>query len=514
MIPPKYELLPGLVVSSLLVTQGWLFSACAVLFVSWVWTLRARQVSGIPKGPYWTPFLGTLPAVMKNRERLLDFYSEMVDPLKPGEAHCVCAAFQAEPLIRMCPDPKVVQHIFKDNFANYVISERRIERFKELSGNGILAVNGAAWRPQRKAASHMFTANFLKGPVMEASHEHLATLMHILEANCASEKYFDSQDLFMRYMMDCFMQLSFGECENILKSEQLPEFLDALQDVQSMLRTRFVQPWWKISRFLNVGPEKKLRKLMAVLDNKAYEIIRRRRQKQMTEKDLIGCYLNQAAKDGEVLSDVFLRDMVLNFLVAGRDSTATLLSWVFYELQRNPDVEAKVLQEIDEAVGTLSSRDEPYTRVEFSQIQNLPYLEAVLYETLRLYPPAAIELRQAVEDDVLPNGVRVPAGTSVDYSPWLYGRSKYLWGPEPLKFDPSRFSAPNTLPDQWELPVFNAGMRICLGKGLALLEAKLVIATLMQKYVVRMKPGHDTSYALFPVLGFKHGYVVKLERRL
>jgi len=223
--------------------------------------------------------------------------------------------------------------------------------------------------------------------------------------------------------------------------------------------------------------------------------------------------LNQAAKDGETLTDTFLRDMVLNFLVAGRDSSATLLSFAFFELARNPDVEAKLLQEIDETMGKLSSFTEPHTPVEFSHLQNMPYLEAVLYETLRLYPPAPLEQRQAVEADVLPNGVKVPAGASVDYSPWLYGRSKHLWGPTASKFDPSRFLPPNSLPDQWELPVFNAGLRICLGKGLALMEAKLVMMTVLQKYLVRIKPGHDTSYRLSFALSFKHGLVVNLERR-
>lgn len=387
-----------------------------------------------------------------------------------------------------------------------------MEITKELFGNGIFGSNGEAWRSQRKAASHMFTANLMKGLITTSCQSHLDILLRLFENSCRNKRPIDAHDMFLRFTMDTFMTIAFGEDENSLMADSKPKFALAFDRVQTLLLQRFLNPAWRLMRIFELGFEGKIAADVRTLNEKAHAIIKSRRSDK-TEKDLIGCFLAQAAKEKESLDDEFLRDMVINFLVAGRDTTGTLLSWFFYELTLHPEVEAKVIEEVDQVMGTLSSLDEPHIPVTYEHSHNMPYLEAALYETLRLHPSVPIEGREALEPDVLPNGIKVPAGVSVDYSPWMYGRSKHIWGETALEFDPSRFLPPNAYPDQYEYPAFNAGFRLCLGKGMALQEAKMAVASILQKFVLRVVPGHQVKYSFSVTLMMKGGMPVNVLPR-
>lgn len=181
---------------------------------------------------------------------------------------------------------------------------------------------------------------------------------------------------------------------------------------------------------------------------------------------MLANFLN--GKDGKNLSDKHLRDLVLNMTIAGRDTTACTLSWMVYILTQNQDVQAQLCKEIDEK---LQGRT---PTLEDLNPKNMPYLNGVLYETLRLYPPVPEDEKVVTEDGlVYPDGTPVYKGTHLIFSPYSMGRNPKVY-PDPLKVVPTRW-IPFKTPDPYAFPVFQAGPRFCLGKDMAQFEAKVSI---------------------------------------
>ncbi|CAK9106002.1 unnamed protein product [Durusdinium trenchii] len=165
--------------------------------------------------------------------------------------------------------------------------------------------------------------------------------------------------------------------------------------------------------------------------------------------------------------------MVFHLIIAGRDTTAGLLSFMAYELARNPEVQEKLHQEIMQKLPPQSSLD-----WKSLSATDMPYLNGVIYETLRLWPPVPLDPKMAFEDDVVPGGFTIPKWSTIAYVPYAMGRDATRY-PEPLAFRPERW-IPFTPPAHHEFPVFQAGPRICLGMDMALFEAKTITVELLR----------------------------------
>jgi len=189
-------------------------------------------------------------------------------------------------------------------------------------------------------------------------------------------------------------------------------------------------------------------------------------------KSFVGLFLEDATKRGEVLSEDYLRDLVLNFLIAGRDTTAQALSWTLYCLAAHPEVEDKAREEVLDVCGDSGP-------LCYDDMNRLPYLQAVISESLRLYPSVPIDIKQAANDDTLPDGTFVPAGCAVMYNIFAMGRDKDIWGDDAEVFRPERWVEAKEPADVYDYPVFNAGPRECLGKRLAQIEMKACLAALL-----------------------------------
>jgi cytochrome P450 len=177
---------------------------------------------------------------------------------------------------------------------------------------------------------------------------------------------------------------------------------------------------------------------------------------------------------GRELSDRELRDILLNFVIAGRDTTAQALSWALLELATHADVQQRARDEIKAAIA--SPEDLTY-----DVLSKLRYLECVCLETLRLHPSVPKEAKYCVKDDVLPDGFKVHAGDSVCFFPWVMGRSAELWGEDCLEFKPERFLGA-LKPSPFVFTAFQAGPRACLGQSLAMLEMKSVLSRLLWEF--------------------------------
>ncbi len=235
---------------------------------------------------------------------------------------------------------------------------------------------------------------------------------------------------------------------------------------------------------------KKFEANLKVLEDHIDNYVRTTRQDPHIQgrKDIIANFLN--SKIGDQLSNKTLKDIVLNLTIAGRDTTACALTWLMFELTQNLDVQDQLCKEIDQVLeGRVPTMDE----LEATQ---MPFLNGVIYETLRLHPPVPNDTKMAEKDLIFEDGTFIPKQTKLIYSPYCMGRNPVRF-PEPLKFDPNRW-IPFKQPDLYEFPVFQAGPRFCLGKDMAQFEMKLLMVLLLQKFKFKLKPGEEkkVSYSL------------------
>jgi cytochrome P450 len=250
---------------------------------------------------------------------------------------------------------------------------------------------------------------------------------------------------------------------------------------------------------------------MQVVDDLVLGIIAQRRSHPITEGgedpgDLLGMLMAPPADGGEIgMTDRELRDEVATLVLAGHETTAQALTWTFMLLSRHPEIERRVVAEIRDVCA-----DAPPS---FEHLRALEYTGRVIDEALRLYPPAWLFERQALVDVEL-GGYAIPAKTPVAVVPWTLHRHPGYW-PNPEGFDPDRFlpEAVAARPRYAYLP-FGGGPRQCIGVNFALYEAKLVLATLLQRYRVELIPGQDLSCDAAVTLRPAHGMKVQLRRRV
>jgi cytochrome P450 len=231
----------------------------------------------------------------------------------------------------------------------------------------------------------------------------------------------------------------------------------------------------------------------------------RSREAENGRRDLLARLL--AARDEETgggMSPKEVRDQVVTIFMAGHETTALALTWTWYLLSQHPAAEARLHAELDAVLGGRLPRHE--------DLAALPYTRMVLEESMRLYPPAHTLSRQAItEDEVL--GRRVPAGALVFILPWLVHRHRRLWE-APERFAPERFAPDRatTRPRFAYIP-FGAGPRICIGAAFAMTEAMLILATVAQRFRLRLAPGQQVEPQGLITLRPRHGMKMVLERR-
>jgi cytochrome P450 len=175
----------------------------------------------------------------------------------------------------------------------------------------------------------------------------------------------------------------------------------------------------------------------------------------------------------------------MNFMIAGRDTTAQAMSWATLMVARRPDVQTRVAEEAARVLGPAGSPPLTYEAL----LAGLTYTQAVVSETLRLFPSVPKDGKVVVADDVLPGcGTAVRAGDVVAWSPFCMGRRVDLWGPDASEFKPERFLTGDSRPSPYKYPVFNAGPRTCLGQNMALAEAAYGLALVLRAHVVTLAP--------------------------
>lgn len=270
-------------------------------------------------------------------------------------------------------------------------------------------------------------------------------------------------------------------------------FSKAFDYASGAIGDRFQNPFWKIKEFIFGAP---LRRAFFEVKRFGKAIVtstvaKRLESSTMAEKSMEDANPVQSNLINSLLDHIpdhqVVADAAMNYLSAGRDTTAQSLTWTLYLLLRHPEQQHRLIEELERAFPSVS-RSSSLQDVSYDSAQSavLPYTYSVFLETLRLYPPVPFELKECVTPTTFPDGTWLPGGSVVIWVPWAMGRSRRIWGADSEQFKPDRWlSAVGSVDLQksaFEFPVFNGGPRICLGKKLAELLAVAVLARLTWRY--------------------------------
>ncbi|KAI3915239.1 hypothetical protein MKX01_035498 [Papaver californicum] len=371
--------------------------------------------------------------------------------------------------------PENLEYILKTNFDNFPKGESFREIFETL-GVGIFNVDSDTWRLQRKLAHAVLRLGEVKA--------HLVPLL----AHVADEGFsIDLQDVFSRYSYDINMGMIFGRYEKYL-------YTGVMMKALKMVRENYGEYILQKRKDLLAGVE---------------------------TDDLLSIYVKALADDSSIFASLaskayYLKDEMLNFFLAGRDTTKSALTWFFWLVSTTPSVEAKILEELNLAL-YLTTRTHKWPWVFHpDDLKGLVYLHAALCESLRLYPPLPLNRKSIIKKDVLPDGSVVTPGMEILLSFYSVGRMPWIWGEDCLEFKPERWIAENgkLIADQTSrFLAFNIGARSCLGRDTAFTQMKSVVAAMLFNFHVEVVEGHHVCPQQGTTLYMKNGLQVNIKKR-
>ncbi|KAG9446157.1 hypothetical protein H6P81_012285 [Aristolochia fimbriata] len=459
------------------------------------------------------PFLGCLIGFYKNRRRLLDWYTDL---LAESPAQTIIVSRLGATRTIVTADPENVEYILKTRFDNFPKGKTFTDILGDFLGRGIFNSDGSLWYAQRKAAtaSHRFSTRSLR--------EYTATtlgkgvnqrLLPILDRASTENRVVDLQDLLRRLAFDSVCVVSLGRDPASLHpsfpASPLARSFDVASEISARRAAAPVFILWKIKRALGIGSEKVLREAIDHVHGSVTDLIRSRKAELIMEKtqkkdDLLSVLI-EGGHEEEVI-----RDMVISFIMAGRDTTSAALTWFFWLVSRHPEIEKQVVKEAE--AWTWNNLDS------YDGLKEMKMLEACLCESMRLYPPVVWDSKHAVSDDALPDGTGVRRGDRVTYFPYGMGRMERLWGKDWAEFRPARWMgdeggvAPSRV-SPFKFPVFQAGPRVCLGKEMAFVQMKYVAASVLRRFEIRPCSSRQPVFVPLLTAYMAGGFKVTLRRR-
>uniref|UniRef100_A0A803QL38 Cytochrome P450 n=1 Tax=Cannabis sativa TaxID=3483 RepID=A0A803QL38_CANSA len=453
------------------------------------------------------PVLGCLVSFYKNKTRLLDWYTEL---LEGSPTNTIVVQRLGARRTIVTANPENVEYMLRANFNNFPKGRPFTEILGDFLGYGIFNVDGELWKTQRKLASHEFSTKSLQEYVMNTLEDEVENCLLPLFESLAEENrgVVDLQDLLRRFAFNVICKVSLGidRCSLdpcVVPVSPLARAFDAASEICARRGAAPLFIVWKIKRWFGVGSEKKLKAAVEEVHHFVMDIIHQRKSKINGEdgggddddQDLL-TRLIMAGHDEEVI-----RDMVISFIMAGRDTTSAAMTWLFWSLSCHPEAEKQVVKEI-ETIG-----NEESNKLGYECLKKLKMLEACICESMRLYPPVPWDSKHAIKDDLLPDKTHVKAGDRVTYFPYGMGRMEALWGKDRLEFKPDRwFLEPEKETGgnlkkvcPFKFPVFHAGPRVCLGKEMAFIQMKYVVASILRRFKIRPVTG-STRPVFVPLL--------------
>ncbi|CAI9113086.1 OLC1v1013622C1 [Oldenlandia corymbosa var. corymbosa] len=474
-------------------------------------------------GPPSYPIIGCLLSFYKNRHRLLQWYTDL---LKKSPSKTMVVNRFGAPRTIITANPHNVEYILKSNFENYPKGRPFTALLGDFLGRGIFNVDGELWQVQRKFSSHEFSARSLREFVVETLEEEVGEkLLPLLGIAAKNGKVLDLQEVLRRFAFDSICKVSLGVdpcCLDLSLSDETPPLALAFDRASEFCAKRGVAPVpivWKIKRALNLGSEKELKESVEIVRCYVNEIIESKKNKLAEKKKLD----DKGGKgEGDLLSrlllaghdDEMVRDMVISFLMAGRDTTSSALTWFFWLISKNDGVKKNVLAEIDE-LNYINS--ELNSSLDYEDLKKMRYTKVCLCESMRLYPPVVWDSKHAEKDDILPDGTMVYKGNRVTYFQYGMGRIlEEVWGEDCLEFKPERWFDEKgmiKMVSPYEFPVFQAGPRVCLGKEMAFIQMKYVVASILERFEIELVDSKEPAFVPLLTAFMAGGLKVRVHHR-
>lgn len=383
----------------------------------------------------------------------------------PAQGDMVVIRLGSQRMIMVC-DPRLTYQMLVED-RTFDRGGLFFDRIKEVSGDNLVTCPHSQHRRLRRLCQPSFSSERLAGYGATMSAVAQSTVTGWREGQVLAVVR-EMTALVARATVQAMFATSLppGELDRFL--DDLPAMLDGL--IYRVIMPGFASrvPGTAGYRYDKAGA----RLLQTVAD-----IIARRRADRADHGDLLYSMLSarddDAADGSRVLSEAELAAQVLAFLVAGTETTAVTLAWALYLLAIHPDIEAAVHREVDRTLaGALPA---------YEHLDALEQTRRVISETLRLYPPTWLLTRTVTHDAVL-GGARLPAGTTLAFSPYLIQHRSDLY-PDPSRFDPGRWQADR--PDRSAYIPFGAGARKCIGDRFSLTQATLALATITSQWRLR-----------------------------
>ncbi|XP_027362428.1 cytochrome P450 86B1-like [Abrus precatorius] len=480
--------------------------------------------------PVW-PFLGMLPSLLLGlKTNLYEWLSEILN--RQNGTFIFKGPWFTSLNCIITSDPQKLEHILKTKFSSFPKGKFFRDTVRDLLGDGIFNADDETWQKQRKTASIEFHSSKFRKLTTESLFELVQKrLLPTLDSSVKKSAIIDLQDILLRLTFDNVCVMAFG-VDPGCSQPHLPEipFATAFEHATEATLLRFITPVciWKAMRFLNLGVEKKLKKSIEKVDEFAESVIRTRKRevcleskevKKEHKSDLLTVFMRLKDENGQAYSEKFLRDICVNFMLAGRDTSSVALSWFFWLLHQNPAVEESILEEICRVVSQRKDfKIEGYANsLTFrpEEIKKMDYLHAAISESLRLYPSVPVDHKEVVEDVTFPDGTVLKKGTKVLYAIYAMGRMESIWGRDCKVFMPERWLRDGIFMTEsaYKFTAFNGGPRLCLGKDFAYYQMKYVAASIIFNYHVKVVETHPMVPKLALTLYMKHGLKVNLHKR-
>lgn len=378
--------------------------------------------------------------------------------------------------------PELAREVLVTQARRFRRTGRQVEVLREWDGDGLVTSDGDFWARQRRLVMPAFAPRRSEGyaRAMTAATSRLADRW-VADPPDRIEMNSTMTGLTLEIMASTLFGVEFTE-----NTREMGEAVAALSEYAVReLGKPFSWPNW-------VPLPSIRRKLRAIrfLDDTIDRLIRDRRASSEDRGDLLSILLQAKDDegDGSGLTDEQVRHQAMTMFLAGHDTTAGALPWVWYLLATHPEAEARVIDEIDRV-----ANGRPLTAEDLSQ---LTYTRMVIRETLRLYPQAYVLFARVAAEDVVLGGYEIPRGSQIFPVPYVIHHDP-RWYANPEAFDPERFVPErfDTLPDCAWIP-FGAGPRACIGAAFATMEMMLVVGTILQRFRLTVSPEQGTPEPL------------------
>ncbi|CEG40452.1 cytochrome P450, putative [Plasmopara halstedii] len=512
----KSSVVPGLITAALLVTFCWTQASSK---------RKGDKIKQAVILPGTLPILGNAIELAVNAPRMHDWLADHFAATN-GEAFIVRLPGKDD--MMFIAKPEHLEAVLKTQFDNFPKSEYIHDVFYDVLGDGIVLTNGETWKRQRNVVVGLFSARALREHMTPIIQKYTLQLVEILTSAATTNTPLDVFELLNRYTFDVFGEIGFGAKMGSMDGAYQP-LAQAIDEAQFLSGKRFKQPvwYWKLRRWFNLGDEKKLKENVRLIDEYLMGIIadaverrHRRIEEQeigrpvtLADKDIVSIVLDKMESNGIPVNPVEVRNIAIASIIAGRDTTAGCIGWLFHLFSQNPEAEAKLRTELQAKIPKLTF-DKYYTP-SVTDVNSVPYLEACVREVLRLYPSGPLITTHCIKDTVLPDGTFVPASTDIGIALFSCGRLTSVWGDDALKFNPDRFLDSDTgeiIPmTSTKFAPFSAGPRICVGQTLALLEAKIVVASIVARFEMTPLPGQHVTYTQGIALGMMDPLMMLLK---